>query len=132
MASSTRYLTPVTRPLVAAPAPSTSVSAVVRLEPVAVFQWDCSTTPAFSSDAIVAELVPTKSIPIGCASALDATGTIWMPFTGARRVAVAAAAGAAVNVNPSAVTGKNSMKSPSLFFARLNIDAGRDRPHRAR
>jgi hypothetical protein len=60
---------------VAAPDPSINASGVPWAGPAALFQLLCGTTPALSPAAMAAGLVPTKSMPIGPATAEGASTT---------------------------------------------------------
>src|SRR3954470_21794733 len=86
---------------VAAPVSSTSGSAVLRAAPTALFQREAFTTPAVSVAPIPAVLPPTKLTLI--VTGRSVTGMIWMPLSGARRVAVDAVPGVAVSRKPSAL-----------------------------
>src|SRR4029079_10695419 len=93
----------VTLAVVCAPASSMSASGNVLTAPAALFQFAAGTTPALSAASIRTVFVPMNLIPIvDGATGGVAAGTIWMPFTGARRVAVVAAVGVAVKVKPVA------------------------------
>src|SRR6185312_316084 len=92
----------VTDAAVAAPDPSTSDSGAVRNAPAATFQCDCGTTPALSPAAMTTVVSALKSTPIGSRGGSGATGTIWIPFTGARRTPDTGVVVAARSVKPVA------------------------------
>jgi hypothetical protein len=86
----------------AAPLSSTSASGLVRVAPVALFQFGCVTTPAVSVDPIAAGLLPTKLIPI----ARVAMTTFKVTVTVKLFVLVLPAASVAVAVTLVVPTGK--------------------------
>src|SRR4029078_10777813 len=85
---------------VAAPDPSTNDSGAVRNGPAATFQCDCGTTPALSVAAMTTVASALKSTPIGNRGGSGATGTIWIPFTGARRTPDTGVVGAPRSLKP--------------------------------
>src|SRR4051794_38060944 len=83
---------------VGAPASSTRFSGVLRVAPAPLFQWVWATTPALSPGPTGVALLPLNLIPIEAGGGPE--GTIWIAFTGARRVPVTGRVGVAVKVKP--------------------------------